>query len=86
MKTENIFITNSRHFREIFESDTEASLIEDNLKKAIQKDLMSDKTAHIDLEYWVHYDEEGLAGFEITQAKFSHDKAYLNVNFISTAK
>ena len=79
-------IDNYRHFREVFEGAGEAETVTKNLRNAIQEDIGSDETARIMLQYWVHYDEEGLAGFETVQAQFADDWANVNVRFISTAK
>lgn len=86
MKLNSVMITNYRYYRGIFEGDKESEFVINNLHNAIAEDIKEDETAHINLQYWVHYDEEGLAGFEVTQARFAHDKAYINVQFISTAK
>lgn len=79
-------IKNYQNFRLVFETDAEASSVIENLKAAINEDIRHDETAHIKLQYWVHYDEEGLAGFEITMVHLAHEKAYVNVEYICTAK
>ena len=81
-----ININNYRHFRFIFKSDADSNFVISNLEKAIKEDIEVDETAHIKLQYWVSYDDEGFAGFEVVQAKFAHNKAYINVQFTSTAK
>lgn len=86
MTIKTIHIDNYRHFREIFEDAGEAEAVMENLRNAIQEDIGSDETGRIMLQYWVHYDDEGLAGFETVQAQFADDRANVNVRFISTAK
>ena len=86
MKIKWIKIDNYSHFRRIFESDADADLVIRNLTTAILKDINNEGSAHISLQYWVHYDDEGLAGFEIVQVKFAYQNAYINVNYLSTAK
>ena len=86
MKLKHVWIDNYRHFRSIFENQEDADLVQKNLEKLIENDIIPDETAHLKLQYWPNYDEEGLAGFEVTQAKFAHGQAYVNVTFTSTAK
>lgn len=86
MKIGWVHISNYRNFRNVFESDSESEFVVKNLETAILKDIEADETAHIGLQYWVHYDDEGLVGFEVSQAKFAYGKAYINVNYLSTAK
>ena len=86
MNVHTITVDNQFRFRLVFESDAEVKVVMANLKKAIEKDIKKDETAHINLQYWVHYDEEGLVGFEVTRARFSLERAFINVEFIATAK
>ena len=80
-----IFVDNYRYFRSIFESDEVANLVIENLRKAISEDVANYKTSHIDLQYWVDYNFESMANFEITEIKIAHGYAYVRVEFISTA-
>ena len=86
MKLKTPFIDNYRHFRGIFEDDADADLITQNLSTEILKDLNSTERPHVKLQYLPHYDEEGMAEFEVVEAKFAHDTAYIRVKFICTMK
>lgn len=86
MKHINISINNYHYFREIFEDSNEVKRVTNNLRQAIANDTSMDETAHLNLQYWVHYDNEGYAGFEVNRASFGKETIYVNVEFISTAK
>lgn len=86
MKHISITIQNDLHFRDNFEDEKQARFVIDNLKRAIADDVSKDETAHLNLQYWVPYDDYGDAGFEVNRAIFGKKTIYVNVEFITTAK
>lgn len=81
-----IFVENYRYFRTIFDGDSEALSVLDNLGREIQDDTKEDEYAHVRLQYWPHYDEEGLVGFEIHSVAIRDSKVKITCEFIGTAK
>ena len=86
MKHIHLSINNYQYFSDIFVGSSEVALVTNNLKQAIARDVTTDETAHLNLQYWVHYDDEGFAGFEVNRAIFDKKTIYVNVEFISTVK